>query len=451
MSAVSVVNLQDFHAHFEFDPEHYHPARANALKAITSKSKVSDYVYEVTELVNSGINTTKSPVFDLTDAIGWFLLDGETPDEIKSSKKIAQSGDIVISRLRSYLEEVCLIPSRGKGFSPLLSTEFVVLRSLDNSHLGWLLPYLLCKPMQTILQWSQTGSNHPRFSSEMLLNLPVPTPVLKIRDRLNDLVKDAIEIFERGRTLYPQAEQELMERIGKPKEKQSELFFVEGFSNTLDEFRADAEYYQPKYKRLRKHLAKNSMKIGEFCPKPSRGIQPIFDSTGNVWVLASKSTRPQGVLLNEESRTRLEFYEEQQLSKALVSKGDVLLNSTGVGTLGRASFYLHENPAIADNHVAILKPNKKVCETAYLSLFLNSPAGIAQSEMFQTGSSGQLEIYSQHIQDILVFLPRNKDGSIDIAWQKKLSQKVIAASTANHDAQAKLEEGKRLIEKAIGK
>ena len=69
--------------------------------------------------------------------------------------------------------------------------------------------------------------------------------------------------------------------------------------------------------------------------------------------------------------------------------------------------------------------------------------------MFQTGSSGQLEIYPQHIQEILIYLPRNRDGSIDLAWQKKLADKVIGASQAKQQAQEKLAQAKKLVEEAI--
>ena len=50
-----------------------------------------------------------------------------------------------------------------------------------------------------------------------------------------------------------------------------------------------------------------------------------------------------------------------------------------------------------------------------------------------------------------MFLPRDKKGSIDMAWQWKLADKVIGASTAKQEAQAKLSEAKpkRLVETAI--
>ena len=50
---------------------------------------------------------------------------------------------------------------------------------------------------------------------------------------------------------------------------------------------------------------------------------------------------------------------------------------------------------------------------------------------------------------IFVFLPHTKQGTIDMAWQQKLADKVTAAGTAKQDAQTKLAEAKRLVEAAI--
>ena len=41
-----------------------------------------------------------------------------------------------------------------------------------------------------------------------------------------------------------------------------------------------------------------------------------------------------------------------------IKKGDVLINGTGVGTIGRAACYLHEQNALPDNHVTILRTDK---------------------------------------------------------------------------------------------
>src|SRR5262249_21179742 len=116
---------------------------------------------------------------------------------------------------------------------------------------------------------------------------------------------------------------------------------------------------------------------------------------------------------------------------------------------GRASWFQLEPPALADNHVTILRPHPDICDPIYLSLFLNSPLGRAQSEQFQTGSSGQLEIYPQHIQQFLVFLPQQKNGFVDLEWQRRLAAKVEAVSLARSTSNQKLEEAKKLVEDAL--
>jgi Type I restriction modification DNA specificity domain len=172
-------------------------------------------------------------------------------------------------------------------------------------------------------------------------------------------------------------------------------------------------------------------------------------SARSVLVIDSKSVRPQGVepLLNE--RTTLAFYDSPKNAKGRVFPNDVLLNSTGRGTIGRAACYQLAAPALCDNRVTILRPNQKICHAIYLTLFLNSPAGLAQSEQFQSGSSGQLEIYPEHIEQFLIYIPRDKDGTIDLAWQSRLVAKIQAAADANTAAGEKLEDAKRLVEEEI--
>ena len=49
-----------------------------------------------------------------------------------------------------------------------------------------------------------------------------------------------------------------------------------------------------------------------------------------------------------------------------------------------------------------------------------------------------------------IFVPRNTDGSIDLAWQQRLANGVLEASRAKERAREKLDEAKALIEAAIG-
>lgn len=145
-----------------------------------------------------------------------------------------------------------------------------------------------------------------------------------------------------------------------------------------------------------------------------------------------------------------EFYETEQYERARIKKDDVLLNSTGIGTLGRASCFQYSDNAIADNHVTRLIPDDTICDPSYLALFLNSFAGISQSEQHQSGSSGQLELISDHIQEFLVFIPKNSDGKIDIDWQRKLGNMVKKAEKAKHSSRELFNSGIELANQLVG-
>jgi hypothetical protein len=51
--------------------------------------------------------------------------------------------------------------------------------------------------------------------------------------------------------------------------------------------------------------------------------------------------------------------------------------------------------------------------------------------------------------DCTIYLPRQKNGSVDLAWQERLAAKVESATAAKTAARAKLEEAKRLVEEAL--
>lgn len=450
MSAWSIIQFDKLHAGFDFDAEHYHPERLLAWKKLSKSAtkRVSDFAHEIEDLCDP--NPVK-PSFDLTAALGQFL-EFKGTSAATSTKKLAIPGDVIVSRLRSYLHEVCVIPARSPDFSPQLSTEFIVLRSTSRFSAVWLASFILSKPVQGILRCSQTGSNHPRFSAETLLSIPIPPPVEKIIVKLNELTEDAVLAFEKASYSYPEAEVELLDRIGWEAlcKQPAELFYTRNIDEVFKTERADAEFFQPRFTRLRSQLKKRGAQmIGDVCTKISRGVQPELFPDGEVVVVDSKSVRPVGVDSASAERTSRAFHDQPQNAKGRVRYGDVLLNSTGRGTLGRATCYTLKEPGLCDNHVAILRPDTKVCHPLYLSLFLNSSAGFAQSEQFETGSSGQIEIYPDHIAQFLIFLPKQSNGKIDMAWQERLAAKVEAAATAKAIARAKLAEAIAFVEAAV--
>lgn len=154
--------------------------------------------------------------FDLTEALEPFLDDLTEPqpvEEMLSAKKRFRSGDVVISRLRSYLKEIAVVRTSNEPAS-VGSSEFIVLRPTGKGlSAETLMVYLRCPLVQTILKWSQDGSAHPRFTEEDLVALPVPDKLMKVQKEIDGLVNDAITARREAARLLEQAKRTVEDLI----------------------------------------------------------------------------------------------------------------------------------------------------------------------------------------------------------------------------------------------
>ena len=128
--------------------------------------------------------------------------------EVKTQKKIAREGDVIISRLRPYLKQVGFVDRQllDSCNMPYLatSTEYYVLRSKDTKQsIAFLVPFLLSNYAQKILSDSVQGGHHPRFREEVLLELEIPTEYFERHAEMNEEVLKYISeyrCFEKSRT-----------------------------------------------------------------------------------------------------------------------------------------------------------------------------------------------------------------------------------------------------------
>lgn len=89
------------------------------------------------------------------------------------------------------------------------------------------------------------------------------------------------------------------------------------------------------------------------------------------------------------------FYNEKK-NRSGIQSGDLLINSTGDGTIGRVAVFDQPFPAVVDGHIAIVR--FKDSDLAwYSAAYLLSDEGQNQIYRYINGSSGQVEIYPQDI------------------------------------------------------
>jgi len=193
----------------------------------------------------------------------------------------------------------------------------------------------------------------------------------------------------------------------------------------------EPEFHQDKYVLPCKNTSKlkDAFQIGNsshLVKEVKRGMQPTYiddetdldsllwegmlttsgkilnraEGLDNVCVLKSISIRF-GYIDFDQARAVSRDYYDRNCNRAGVKKDDVLINSTGDGTIGRVAVYNKSFPALVDGHITILRFDDPIIAW-YTAAYLLSPDGQNQIYRYINGSSGQVEIYPQDIERIWI-------------------------------------------------
>lgn len=125
-----------------------------------------------------------------------------------------------------------------------------------------------------------------------------------------------------------------------------------------------------------------------------------------------------------------EFHAKKK--KAHVLPNDILINSTGDGTIGRVAVFNAKFPAVVDGHISIVR-FKDPDDAWYTAAFLLSDLGQRQIYRYINGSSGQVEIYPQDLARIWVKPPKSA------AHKKSVAESLRTAAALHLDFYKKLQ------------
>lgn len=129
--------------------------------------------------------------------------------------------------------------------------------------------------------------------------------------------------------------------------------------------------------------------LEQLCSHVRRGTAPRYVEQSAVKAIGQRCVSKQGF---ESSFARP--HSERALDGTLQAiEGDVLLNSTGTGTIGRSAVFRESGTFIVDGHVTALRPKVSKCSSTWLSAVLQSPWGQKHLERFcYAGSTNQVEL-----------------------------------------------------------
>lgn len=135
----------------------------------------------------------------------------------------------------------------------------------------------------------------------------------------------------------------------------------------------------------------------------NRGNSPKYVDESSIKVINQACIQWNG--LNLEN---IKFQKDQDVSqwKGLLFPKDLLLNSTGTGTLGRLALFKEQGNFIADGHVTVIRVNHQIIDYRYLYYLLQTP--LYQGFIYNTivsGSTNQIELSRDGLRNLPIIIP----------------------------------------------
>lgn len=180
--------------------------------------------------------------------------------------------------------------------------------------------------------------------------------------------------------------------------------------------------------------------LGSVATYLRRGRTPQYAEGGAVRVLNQRCVRWHGVDL-EPAR----FVDDATLGKwpadTFVRPGDVLVNSTGEGTIGRAAVWAFQTDGfVTDSHLTTIRANPRKLDPWWLRYWLESPEGQAFVSDSKTGATKQTELGANRLRAAAIPLPPLSEQRRVVSCIEELLTRVLEIKRlrkeANREAEA---------------
>ena len=291
-------------------------------------------------------------------------------------KKTFQRDDILYSEIRPQNRRFAYV-----DFSPIdyiASTKLMVIRAKKDVVSPKYLYYFL-KNSSTVAELqllAETRSGtFPQITFSEVANLTIPVPPLAVQE----VIVQTMQCLEDKTICNEQINDNLMQQA------------VTIFKSWFVEY-SPFDGIEPK--------EWETVNLEKITSLISRGIAPKYSDNSDQIVINQKCIRNHMIDLSQ-ART----HTPKVINEKWLRFGDLLINSTGDGTLGRAAQVWFQPPNITvDSHVTVVRPAK---ENLIFYIGLWGVLHEREIESLHTGSTGQTELPKERVKALELHLPDN--------------------------------------------
>ena len=357
-----------------------------------------------------------------------------------SSKHIFRIGDVLYSKLRPYLNKVVIADEDGYSTSEILPLDFGTYVYNRYAKTVLMSPYFINYTVKC-----SYGVKMPRLGTTDGQLAVFPVPPLEEQKRIVAKIEELMPYVDKYDVAYSEVEK-LNKKFPEDMQKSILQYAIQGkLAEQREEDGTAEDLYkqiqEEKKKLIREGKIKKSnplpeitedetpfdipenwkwVRLEQVCEYIQRGKSPKYSDVKKYPVVAQKCNQWSGFSLEKakfiDPKT-LGSYTEDRILK----DGDLMWNSTGLGTLGRVAIYeVDKNPyelAVADSHVTVIRPLKQYVNFKYLYYYIANPSVQSIIEKQSYGSTKQIELATDTVKNYIFPLPPAKE-------QKRIVDKI---------------------------
>jgi len=325
------------------------------------------------------------PLINVKDITGSHRIDSANLDRVEietNDKMFAKEGDIFFVRSSVKLDGIALSAKLMPSDSKTIHCGFVIRfrPTVDELCTDYLLYLLRSHEYRERLKGLSGGAAIVNISQSVLKRLSIPLPSLPQQERIASILSAYDDLIENNRRRI-----QLLEQAAR-------LLYREWFVHL--------RFPGHEHVKIKDGVPEGWEKttIGSVSSFISRGITPKYDEEAPGIVLNQKCIRNQRVDMGLSRRQS-----KEAPSNKIVRHGDVLINSTGQGTLGRvAQFFGSIENCTVDSHITIARPYEDLPVRLY-------GHHVASMEDFLAtmgrGATNQTELSKDTVSEIPFFRP----------------------------------------------
>ncbi|ABW68041.1 restriction endonuclease subunit S [Desulfosudis oleivorans] len=332
---------------------------------------------------------------------GYFLLDGVnrvSEETYRSWTRRAEPkpGDLIMAR-EAPVGNVAMVPA---GLRPCLGQRTLLIRPMRSKVFPRYLAYLLIgDQIQNIIHAMTNGVTVPHLNMKDVRSLPLPPlPPLPTQRKIAAILSAYDDLIENN-----------LRRI-KILEEMAQNLYREWFVKFRFPGWEKARFVDSPLGKIPEEWEVTT--INKVTSYINRGVTPKYDASASSLVVNQKCIRDRKLNLSLARQ-----HKSRVMDDKYVVFGDILINSTGVGTLGRvAQVYEDLNDVTVDTHVSIVRPsNGDGIDFLGLALIDLEP----HFESLGAGATGQTELRRDRIGETEIVLP-------PVKMRKQFSEKVTS-------------------------